>query len=239
VLDHPPTFPALPAAFGATRASLHLVAARVLGAARYASVGRLGLVVVPGGFATPAFDGRQLLVIDGQLSDGTHRQPITTLTDACAFAGVDPTAPTHRVLDLPADPSAPLTVESTAARLLADWFAFSQSLLESLPVDPDPAGEPSAIQLWPEHFDLAREIGPPGARANYGASPGDASTDTPYLYVGPHELRDGPFWNAPFGAALTYDEIGQGSDPRVFFSTGGDLLRLSTSEGSEPDPTGS
>ena len=60
--------------------------------------------------------------------------------------------------------------------------------------------------LWPEHFDLGITAGP----INYGASPGDAQVADPYLYVGPH---DGPppgdpaFWNAPFGAVRTIDQI--------------------------------
>jgi len=85
-----PLLPSLPAGFTATREALHLLGARVLGAARYAAVGRLGLVVEPGGFGTPEFDGRKLLVVDGLLTDGDRRQPLTTLRAACAFAGVDP-----------------------------------------------------------------------------------------------------------------------------------------------------
>jgi len=217
--------PVLPAAFDVTRRSLHLVAARVLAAARYAAVGRLGLVVVPGGFGTPAFDGRRLLVVDAMLSDGEHHQPLTTLLDASVFAGVDPAAPTHPVLELPADPAATLVVDAVAARVLSRWFAICQSLLESVLTAVGPTDEPSAIQLWPEHFDLALDMGAAGARANYGGSPGDEAIHQPYLYVGPHDQREGPFWNAAFGAALTYDEIRRGADPGAFFRQGQELLR--------------
>ncbi len=212
--------PALPPAYATTREALHLVAARVLGAARYAAVGRLGLVVVPGGFGTPEFDGRRLLVVDAALSDGHRRQPITTLLDACAFAGVDPAATTHPVLALPGDPAAPLPVDEEAARLLARWFDLCATLLQTLAADAEPSDEPSAAQLWPEHFDLALEMGGPGLRANYGGSPGDAAIDEPYLYVGPHDHRQGSFWNTEFGAALTYDEIRRGADPMEFLRAG-------------------
>ncbi len=212
--------PPLPDAFAVTRESLHLVAARVLGAARFSAVGRMGLIVVPGGFGTPEFDGHRLLVVDGMLSDGNRREPITNLLDACAFAGIDPSIAPHPVLDLPSDPAAPLTVDLDAARVLALWLAVCQQLLESVLTRSDPADEPSAIQLWPEHFDLALESGPPGLRANYGGSPGDAAIDDPYLYVGPHDHRQGPFWNAPFGAALTYEEIRRGADPDAFLRQG-------------------
>jgi hypothetical protein len=50
------TLPSLPGVFAVTRDSLHLLAARVLGAARYSAVGRMGLIVVPGGFGTPEFE---------------------------------------------------------------------------------------------------------------------------------------------------------------------------------------
>ncbi len=217
--------PSLPDAFVVTRASLHLVAARVLGAARFSAVGRMGLIVVPGGFGTPEFDGRRLLVVDGMLSDGNRRQPITNLLDACAFAGVDPAIAPHPVLDIPADPTAPMTVDSGAARVLARWFSFCHSGLESAVADSEPTDQPSAIQLWPEHFDLALECGPAGLRANYGGSPGDAAIEEPYLYVGPHDHRDGPFWNAPFGAALTYEEIRRGADPAAFYRRARESLR--------------
>jgi hypothetical protein len=62
--------PPIPPSFGDTRAKLYLVAARVLGAARYAAVGRLGLEVVSGGFATPEFDGRRVGVTGNALVDG-------------------------------------------------------------------------------------------------------------------------------------------------------------------------
>jgi hypothetical protein len=214
----------LPAPFISTRDALHLVAARVLGAARYAAVGRMGLAVVPGGFGTPVFDGRRLLVVDGMLSDGHRRQPVTDLLDAYAFAGLDPAASLHPALDLPADAAAPLAVDGRAASALARWFALCQSLLEALVAAVDAAAAPSAITLWPEHFDLALESGPPGARANYGGSPGDDAIDEPYLYVGPHEQRAGSFWNAAFGAALTYGEIRAGADPGAFFRRGQQLL---------------
>jgi hypothetical protein len=47
--------------------------------------------------------------------------------------------------------------------------------------------QPSRVQLWPEHFDVAVDIGieQTGARATYGASPGDAAHPEPYLYVTP------------------------------------------------------
>lgn len=56
----------------------------------------------------------------------------------------------------------------------------------------------------------------PGRRVNLGAWPGDAYNAQPYLYVGPWE-PDRPghpaYWNAPFGAVLTFDDLRAIGDP--------------------------
>ena len=71
-----------------------------------------------------------------------------------------------------------------------------------------------------------------GRRASYGASPGDASTPEPYLYVGPWGEVDSaePFWNATgfTGATLAYADLLSADDPRAhalsFFRRGFELL---------------
>ena len=70
-----------------------------------------------------------------------------------------------------------------------------------------PDDTPSEIQLWPEHFDLALDLGPESGRANFGASPGDGGHALPYLYVGPWNPNDDPFWNAGTYARLGYEEL--------------------------------
>ena len=137
-------------------------------------------------------------------------------------SGTEKARPDSEALDMM--PTVRLAVDTDAARVLARWFAFCQMLLDSARTDAGPEDEPTATQLWPEHFDLAFEMGAPGVRANYGGSPGDDAISPPYLYVGPHELRQGPFWNAPFGASLTYDDVRRGVDPVAFFSQGRELL---------------
>ena len=59
--------------------------------------------------------------------------------------------------------------------------------------------DPGWVQLWPEHFDVATELGSEerGERAAYGASPGDDEHPEPYLYVAPWTARpEGELWNA-------------------------------------------
>jgi hypothetical protein len=82
----------------------------------------------------------------------------------------------------------PLGVDPEDARRLAEFFAFAQRVLETLRAE---ASEPEEIHLWPEHFDVAfahREV-------TYGASPGDAHHDEPYLYIAPWAPVSGPQWN--------------------------------------------
>ncbi len=91
-------------------------------------------------------------------------------------------------------------------------------MLEQLRAD-EPDGDPSLVQLWPEHFDIALELGSEsaGRRANFGASPGDDDHDEPYLYVGPWTAEvSGELWNARGfkGAELGYSELIAAEDQR-------------------------
>jgi hypothetical protein len=75
------------------------------------------------------------------------------------------------------------------------------------------------VQLWPEHFDIAIELGDEagGKRANFGASPGDDQHDEPYFYVGPWTAEiSGELWNAKGfkGAELGYSELLEADDHR-------------------------
>ena len=68
------------------------------------------------------------------------------------------------------------------------------------------------MQLWPEHFDVALELGAEssGGRAAYGLSPGDEAHDEPYLYVAPWQAPEpGPLWQAETfaGAELSYRRL--------------------------------
>ena len=205
-------------------AGLPPVAVRVLAAARFEATGHMGLVPLPGGFGIPETDHRRLFVVDGELSDGTRTEVLTTLGEAGAFAGVDLHTVAHPALEMAAEPDAALGVDKASAEVLADWFGFVQEMLEALVATADASDTPSSIQLWPEHFDLAMELGETGYRANFGGSPGDDFESAPYLYIGPHERREGTFWNAPFGAVLTYSELLDGNDPMAFFQHGKAML---------------
>jgi hypothetical protein len=211
-----------PDRLAATRDGLHRVAEHVLAAARHAASGEIGLVPSPGGFRTPPFgpDGRFLAVDGTELvaggPAGRRRASLTTIRAAAEFAGIAPGAPA-RVYPpaTPLDLDEPLDLDPLAARLLAEWYQLGAQALSRFAAG-IPGDRSGPVVLWPEHFD----VGITAAAVNYGASPGDEHIAEPYLYAGPH-LRpagDPTFWNAPFGAARTWRQIGTVAEAAAFFS---------------------
>ena len=212
-----------------TRNALHAIAEHVLAPALYAATRHIGLQPTPGGFGTPSFRGahgeRQLFVRETSLIDrdgGEERRTgLTTLGELSTFVGVSPGVPDEVYLaSTPLDVDRPLAVDPAAERALAEWFALGNEALLQL-ISLQAATDASDIQLWPEHFDLATTIN----QVNFGASPGDAEHDEPYLYVGPFEQRSGPFWNESFGASVSRVEVPDVAAAVDFFSTGFDLSR--------------
>jgi hypothetical protein len=211
-----------PALLAATRDSLHRVAEHVLAAAWYAASGEIGLAPSPGGFRTPSFgpDGRYLAVDGTELvlggAQGTRRMALTTIRAAAEFAGITPGGPAQVYAPAtPLDLDEPLTVDPRAARLLAEWYQLGAQALSRFAAGV-PGDQPGPIVLWPEHFD----VGITAAAVNYGASPGDEHIAEPYLYAGPHggpPPDDPAFWNAPFGAARTWRQIGTVAEATTFF----------------------
>jgi hypothetical protein len=205
----------LPAAFAPTRDALHALAEQVVAAVYFDATTHIGLRPTPRGFGTPVFGDRERVRVDGtglvhEQSGTERRTEITTLRDAATFAGVALGAPPVYKAATALDPDTPLGIDHDAALVLADWYALGNALLHDLRTEQ--SDQPSTeMQLWPEHFDLACDIGDEGAgtRATYGASPGDALIPEPYLYVGPWkpERRTGLLAAYPFGGVLRYEEM--------------------------------
>jgi hypothetical protein len=215
---------ALPESFANTRQALHALAEHVIAPARYRADGRIGLVPTANGFGTPAFGDRERVRVEGielvhERPGTTTRIGITTLHDAAAILGIPLGAPAEVYTpETTIQPDVALAVDAAGAKALAEWYALGAAALDAL-LATYSAHEPSGMTLWPEHFDLAAVIGDAdaGTKANYGASPGDAVIETPYLYVGPWEAarRVGPFGAHPFGAALTYEELRAAPDAKA------------------------
>lgn len=232
----------LPASFGETRSSLHALAEHVVAPARYQANGKIGLRFTKGGFGTPFFvpgtsgSDCQVRIDDGELvvcsGIATRRSPVTTLGDAARFVGLaSPGAPAAVYTPTtPGDASTMRLVDRVAAHALGEWYGFCASVLEQLRSE---SGDASLVQLWPEHFDLAVDLGDQevGGRANFGGSPGDEGHLEPYLYIGPWAPQVGAFWNESFGASLSYQSllaIDRADDQRAralaFLRQGRDLL---------------
>lgn len=212
-----------PATLAETRSSLTTLAFYVLSPARQQANGKIGLRWTKGGFGTPFFGDDRQVRVEGNLlvvqdGDAVVTEPITTLRAAGQLVGVTPGAPSDIEFHDPPPTvgiDEPLAVDPPAVAFLDDWFGFATLVLAKLRIS---AGSPddTCVQLWPEHFDPAIELGDAslGARASYGASPGDGAIPGPYLYVSPWSTQEGKFWNAPFGgAALTLDTLRAAADP--------------------------
>jgi hypothetical protein len=185
----------LPGTFATTRKILHEVAQAVVSPARMPS-DEIALRYTRGGFGTPFFE-----------QAGTDCQVRVEHGELVRQRGEEETRE-----PLPDD------VDPAAVTALGDFYGFATSVLEQLRAD-EPDGDPSLVQLWPEHFDVAFELGSEakGQRANFGASPGDDAHPEPYLYVGPWTAEvSGELWDATGfrGAELSYSELLTAEDQR-------------------------
>lgn len=226
------------------RLALHRLAVYVLSPARMQTIGKMALRRTHHGFGTPFFgsDDRQVRVEGGRLvdqrADRVTVHDITTLAAAADALDVTLDLSLADAFDVPAagPPDAPLDVTGEVSAFLADWYGFANRALEGARAETDGDDQPSRVQLWPEHFDLAFEAGDEsaGLRAGYGASPGDhhdGGDPEPYLWVGPwvkDGLPDDAFWNVGFGAKLPFVELAASGDPGAtaaeFFRTARRLL---------------
>jgi hypothetical protein len=196
-----------------TRRSLHGVAELLIAGPQHRAHGTIRLRVTPGGFGGVRLpvrvDGAEL-VWDG------GRAPLDSTCRALAeTAGIDVGRPEGVYTDTSVlGPDTPLAVDPTAAKVICDWFSLGDAALRAFAPDLEPV-------LWPEHFDLGFSVD----EVNYGISPGDAGHPDPYAYVGPWESRQGDFWNVPFGALRSADELPDVFAIAGFFAAGRDAAR--------------
>lgn len=220
------SFETLPSGLVETRDKLHQLAFFALAPARYKAMGRMGLRATPGGLGTPEFEGR-VARIDGDLlvfeSEGNiATQTITTIRSATEFIGVEYEEvwfPDFGDPLPPADPDLELSLDIEGVKAIAEWFDFGYQALARLRGYGGADDAVSEIQIWPEHFDAATEMGAQakGQRASYGASPGDGAHPEPYLYVSAWGQidRSNRYWNdtAFNGASLGYELLLAEADP--------------------------
>jgi hypothetical protein len=210
--------PPLPPGFAGSRESLHRLAEDVIKPAREQTSGEWTLTETCGGFGTPLFgDDCQVRVEAAELvvreRGAERRAPIGSLAEAAELIG--PGLLPEGLGGLPADP---LEVLPEAGVALGACFALAREALDRLVSGATGSDSPSEPTLWPEHFDLAIELGEEaaGRRANYGLSPGDGSHPQPYFYVGPWSaVGENELWNARGfdGAELGYGALAGSDDP--------------------------
>lgn len=202
-----------------TRRSLHALAEHVMSPTRQRAPGeKIGLRWTRGGFGTPFFGDDVQLRVAGDVLTVQHgaveqRGRLTTLKDAAEFVGFDLTRFDVALADEPLD------IDPAASSWLGELFGLGTWVLEQLRAEAPPAAQASRAQLWPEHFDLALELGArqEGARATFGISPGDDEHPEPYVYVAPWIAPEpGPLWNATGfrGAELSLAELLAAADQR-------------------------
>jgi hypothetical protein len=210
--------PQPPAGLARTRESLHRLAEDVIKPAREQTSGEWTLTDTPGGFGTPTFgedcqvrvEGVELVVRE---QGSERRAPVGSLRSAVELIG-EGLLP--QGLDGLSDEE--LEIDPAAAAVLVASYQVAREALERLRKGAGPSDSPTEPTLWPEHFDLAIEMGEEeaGLRVNYGLSPGDESHQEPYFYVGPWTARPtGELWNATGfpGAELDYRELAAAADP--------------------------
>jgi len=202
-----------------TRQALHKVAEHVISPTRKRANGKIGLRYTLGGFGTPFFGKNVQIRVAGdalvvQVGERIQHGRLTTLADAAEFIGYDLTR-----FDL-AGAHEPLRVDVDASCFLGEWYGFAASVLAQLRAESPQELESSREQLWPEHFDMAVELGSEqeGRRAAYGLSPGDEGHEQPYVYVVPWAgvPDDARLWNARGfrGAELSYEALLAAEDQR-------------------------
>jgi hypothetical protein len=186
----------LPSSFAQTRKALHQVADAVVAPSRKPER-EISLRYTHGGFGTPFFE---------------------EAGEDCQVRVEHDRLIRQRGAEESAEPLPP-EVNEDSAGALGNFYGFGCSVLEELRHE-QPDEDPSLVRLWPEHFDIAIELGSEakGRRGNYGASPGDDSHDEPYLYVTPWTAEvPGELWNATGfrGAELSYGELLDAPDQRL------------------------
>jgi hypothetical protein len=217
----------LPPGYVETVVAVNQIAFFAIAPARYTANGKVGLRYTYRGFGTPFFGNYEQVRIEAdqlvvQERDSVRNTVITTTRAATEFIGVPyqgTWGPKWQDPPTPTDPDQELKVDIGAVAIASNIIGFAFSVLEQLRYE-SLTQEPSRVQLWPEHFDAAVEIGDAdrGRRAAFGVSPGYAAHPEPFVYVSPWEKSnlDDPYWNAAFfgGSILEYSQLLRAEDQR-------------------------
>lgn len=211
----PASTPPDPAALAATRRRLHGIGECLMAGPQRRAGGRFTLRITPGGFATtggPALrlDGTDLVV--GERKRVAVAGTFAELADA---VGVEFGRPPDAYPDgSEARSTDDVSLDAPSARLIQDWYLLADAALRVMAPRQTPI-------LWPEHFDVAILLDD----TSYGASPGDSFHAKPYAYVSSADHDDSDFWNAPFGAVRSHEQMNSIEDLVTFWRAAQALLK--------------
>ncbi len=223
----PSRLAAVPAGLSEQREALHRLATYVVAPARHQVTKKFGLRWTKGGFGTPFFGNDKQVRVEGtslvvQEASEVKSTEITTLAAAAEFIGSQIDEQVAAEHDSPpvGDINTDLGITADVVDFLDRWWGLGTAALEQVRAE-ESSIDPSRVQLWPGHFDPAIEVGDEDRRSSYGASPGDADSAEPYLYISvwwPDKLnldRSDDYWNASgfVGARLQYEELAEASNP--------------------------
>jgi hypothetical protein len=204
--------------FAATRRRLHGIGECLMAGPQRRAGGRFTLRVTPGGFATTGAPALRLDGTDLVVGESKRVAVAGTFADLADALGVDFGAPPDAYPDgSEAKATDEVALDAGSARLIQDWYLMADAALRVMAPRQTPI-------LWPEHFDVAILLDD----SSYGASPGDAFHPMPYAYVsgGDHDGSD--FWNAPFGAIRSHEQMRGIDDLVAFWQEAQTLLKPST-----------
>jgi hypothetical protein len=203
---------------GSTRRTVHGIAEHILAAHGRRNGGSIKLVVSAAGLESQPPGADRLALVDGvlrRLPDGPEVALRGTFGDLARELGVPfgmPDPPYSPASGVAADD--PVEIDAGALMSLVGSLSRGAEALAVLARHHDLDDAPPP--LWPEHLDVAIVVG----EVNVGVSPGDDYFAEPYAYVGPWSLPEGPFWNAPFGAAKPMADLPDIDDVVMWFEVG-------------------
>lgn len=193
----------------ATLEQLHTAAEWLLAGPQFAASGTVRLRVTANGIATVAAPDLELNGVGLRHDEWTapYAGTVASLAGAVGIVCQRPEVTYHD--PVPGGPDTELRPDQAELEAIFAVYGLGQDALAAFA-----PGE--RITLWPEHFDLAVRTGD----VNYGVSPGDGFSPTPYAYVGPNAHGRDAFWNAPFGAALPMSKATPVDELTAFFERG-------------------
>ena len=199
--------------YARTRRSLHGLAELVLAGPRYRQGGTIRLRVLPDGFRTR--DEPFVAIGGAELVTALARVAVDGLTyaEAAARIGLEASGLDDVYGDGPrVSPDDVIRLDPDHVRTVTQALALGDRALRSFHEEAEPI-------LWPEHFDVAVDLGD----TTYGVSPGDRFVDRPYAYVSRARKLSGEFWNMPFGAARHLADLDGVDGVVAFFRHGAEL----------------